>query len=118
MRKGVVLARLIAMLAIVAAAGPRASAQLDLFNGASKLDPVLQRQSSLGGRSRIILRATNPGLLRLLTSAVQLAGGTSLGSLPLVDGLVADVPNAALAALGNNLLVTHISIDRRVVGAM
>src|SRR5258706_6418800 len=118
MRKGLVLARLITILAIVAATGPRASAQLNLFNGLSKLDPVLQLEASLAGRSRIILRASNPGLHRLLTPVVQLAGGTILGSLPLVDSLVADVPNAALAALGNNLLVAHISTDRLVVGAM
>jgi serine protease AprX len=118
MRKGSVLARLTTILAIVAATGPQASAQFNLFNGLSKLDPVLQLQASLSGRSRIILRVTNPALLGLLTPVVQLAGGTILGSLPLVDSLVADVPNAALALLGNNLLVAHISTDRLVVGAM
>src|SRR6185436_15249585 len=56
--------------------------------------------------------------LRLLTPVVLLAGGTIVGSLPLVGSLVAEVPNAALAALGNNLLVAHISTDRLVVGAM
>jgi serine protease AprX len=118
MRKGLVLARLITIFAIVAAAGPRASAQLNALNGLSKLDQLLQVHASLAGRSRIIVRASNPGLLRLLTPAVQLAGGTIVGSLPLVDSVVAEVPNAALAALGNNLLVAHISTDRLVVGAM
>jgi serine protease AprX len=118
MRKGLVLVRLIATLAIVAAAGPRASAQLNLLNGLSKLDPQLQQRSSLTGRSRVILRVSNAGLLGLLTPVVQLVGGTILGSLPLIGGLVADVPNAALAALGGNLLVAHISADRLVVGSM
>jgi len=118
MRKGLVLARLVTILAIVTAAGPRASAQLNLFNGLSKRDPVLQRHASQAGRSRIILRVSNPGLLSLLTPVVQLAGGSILGSLPLVDSLVVDVPNAALAGLGNNPLVAHISTDRLVVGAM
>ena len=66
MRKGLVLARLIITLTIVAAAGPRASAQLNLLNGLSKLDPLLQQQASLTGRSRVILRVSNSGLLGLL----------------------------------------------------
>jgi serine protease AprX len=118
MRKGLGLARLIITVTIVAAAGPRASAQLGLLHGLSKLDPVLKQQASLGGRSRVILRGSNHGVLRLLTPAVELGGGTIISSLPLVDSLVADVPNGALAALGNNFLVAHISIDRLVVGAM
>ena len=49
---------------------------------------------------------------------MHLVGGTLGRSLPLINALVADVPNTALRLLGGNLLIAHISLDRRVTGSM
>ena len=51
-----------------------------------------------------------------LAPVVHLAGGALGRSLPLINAVVADVPNDALRALGGNLLIAHISLDRHVVG--
>jgi serine protease AprX len=119
MRTTTVLARLTAAVLFTVALGPSASAQLGVLNWLPKLDPLLQRRASLlTGRSRIILRAPDAVALPLLTPVVQLAGGTLGRSLPIINGLVADVPNTALPALAGNPLVAHISLDRRIVGAM
>jgi hypothetical protein len=111
--------RLVVALLTVVALGPSASAQLGILNWLPKLDPLLQQRASLlTGRSRVIVRAPDAAALRLLTPVVQLAGGVLGRSLPIVNGLVADVPNIALPVIARSLLVVHISLDRRVVGAM
>ena len=53
-----------------------------------------------------------------LAPVVHLAGGALGRSLPLINAVVADVPNNALRALGGNLLIAHISLDRHVTGSM
>jgi serine protease AprX len=49
---------------------------------------------------------------------MQWAGGKLKRSLPLANGIVVDLPNDVLSALAAHPLVTHIAIDRLVVGAM
>jgi serine protease AprX len=119
MCKATSAARLIVTLLLVSAAGAPASAQLGLLNPLAALDPLLQQHASLPtGRSRIIIRASDPGALGRLRPGLQLTGGAAGRSLPLVNGLVADVPNAALRALAGNPLIAHISLDRPVAGSM
>jgi serine protease AprX len=118
MRKPIVLVRLIVTLGLVAMAGPPASAQLGLLSLLPKLDQPLQQRVSRTGRSRVIIRTSSTSTLGLVSSIVQLVGGTAGRSLPLVNGFVADIPNGALSALAGNLLVGHISLDRPVVGSM
>jgi serine protease AprX len=118
-RTAAIRVRLVAALLMVVALGPSASAQLGVLNWLPKLDPLLQQRASLlTGRSRIIVRAPDALSLHLATPIVQLAGGVLGRSLPIVNGLVADVPNVALPAIAKSLFVLHISLDRRVVGAM
>ena len=119
MHKGTSAARLIITLLLVSAAGAPASAQLGLLNPPAALDPLLhQRASLLTGRSRIIIRASGLGPPGLLAPVVHLAGGALGRSLPLINAVVADVPNHALRGLGGNPLIAHISLDRLVAGSM
>ena len=119
MRGVMALARPILAMVIIASGGPPVSAQSGLLSWLAKLDPLLQpRASLLTGRSRIIIRASSAGTAGLLIPIVQLAGGAPGRSLPVIDGVVADVPNAALPGLAANALVGHISMDRRVAGSM
>jgi serine protease AprX len=119
MHKTAIRLCLVVTLIMVVPVGPPASAQLGIPNWLLKLDPQLQpRASGLTGRSRIIVQAGDALSLRLLPAVVHLAGGVVGRSLPIVNGLVADVPNIALPAIANSRSVLHVSADRRVVGTM
>jgi serine protease AprX len=114
--------RLLGALVFAATAGPSASTTFGLLPTAlplQKLDPALQnRVSLLTGRSRVIVRGAGDASIGSLTALLQLAGGTPGRSLPLIGCRVADLPNAALAALAASPLVEHVSLDRPIVGAM
>jgi serine protease AprX len=110
------LARLLFALFFTTAFVSSATAQPGLL---SKLDPLGRKRASLSaGRSRVIISAPDATSLSFLTPFVQGSGGRLKRSLPLVNGVAVDVPNAALSALAANPLVSHIAIDRLVVGAM
>ncbi len=72
----------------------------------------------MAGRSRVIVRASTTSAVDLLPSVVHGLGGTTGRLLPIIDSVVVDMPNGALAALASHLLVSHISLDRPVVGVM
>src|SRR5262245_2805789 len=108
-----------AMVAIfVAFPGPPASAQFGLPNALDKLDPLLRPRTSQSGRSRVIVSAAGAGSLAMLTPVVQLAGGVVGRSLPIINGVAADLPNAALSLLAGNPLIAHIAMDRVAAGAL
>jgi serine protease AprX len=84
-----------------------------------KLDPVGTARATLSsGRSRVIISALDATSLSFLTPIVQWSGGQLKRTLPLVNGVAVDLPNAALSALAASPLVSHIAIDRLVVGSM
>jgi len=112
------LARLTLVALLAASFGATTSAQLGLPNALDKLDPLLRPRASQGGRSRVIICASDPTALALLTPSVQLVGGIVGRSLPIINGVAADVPNAALPVLAGNPLVVHIAMDRVVAGAL
>jgi len=116
MRKTNAFALLVALF--VALPGAPTSAQFGLPNALNKLDPLLQPRATQSGRSRVVLSVTDARSLTLLTTLVQLAGGVVGRSLPIVNGLAADVPNAALPLLAGNPIVVHIAMDRVAVGAL
>ena len=109
--------RIVAAVLVALTLGPSPSTRVDA-EGQSKLDPLLQEQAGHSGRSRVILRLPNAGALSPVTSLLPLLGGQSIKHLPLINGVVLDLPNAALAGLANNPLVDRISMDRVVAGAM
>jgi serine protease AprX len=110
------LARLLFVLFFTTAFVPPATAQPGLIN---KLDPPGRKRATLPtGRSRVIISAPDATSLLYLAPFVQGSGGRLKRSLPLVNGVAVDLPNAALSALAANPLVSHIAIDRLVVGAM
>ncbi len=84
-----------------------------------KLDPLLQKRTSLFlGSTRVVVRAADGVSLSLISFVVQLAGGSVGRLLPIIGGVAATVPNASLTALAANSLVAHLSMDRMLAGAM
>ena len=53
-----------------------------------------------------------------MASVVRHAGGHVRRSLPLINGLVVDIPNAALQHVADDSAVARVSLDRKVVGTM
>ena len=84
----------------------------------SKLDPLLQARVSLAGRSRVVLQAPAADAVASVLSLLPFAGGRLVRTLPIVNGAAIDIPNASLSLLAANPLVTHLSMDRVVAGAM
>ena len=85
----------------------------------SKLDPLLKlRLSNLTGRSQVVIRATDGASVALLPLLIQQLGGTPGKRLPIIEGLVATVPNSALSALSISSLVRRVALDRFVRGTM
>jgi serine protease AprX len=81
---------------------------------AGKLDPLVQaRAASVTGRSRVIVRSASPSLV-LLTTLIRQLGGVPGRQLPILDALVADVPNASLPVLASSSLVLRVALDRTV----
>ena len=107
------IGRLIAALALTIPLGSTTSAQL-LSTDAwlAKLDPLVHARLSMTGRSRVIVRATDPASLPLIGTLVQLEGGIVGRELPIIEGLAADVPNLAIETLARSTLVRRISFDR------
>jgi serine protease AprX len=112
------LARCVLVALLVATPGAPTSAQLGLPNAVDKLDPLLQARASQSGRSRVVISTSDAASLALLTPIVRLAGGVVGRSLPIINALAADVPNASLSQVAGNPLVVHIAMDRVVTGAL
>ena len=97
---------------------PPSSTRVDAaFNVSAKLDPLLQGRRSLPGRSRAIVRVASGGTLSLVALHARLLGGQVLRTLPGSGLLAVDLPNASIAQLATQPLVSRVSLDRIVVGA-
>ena len=83
----------------------------------AKLDLPLQARHATAGRSRVIVQAGTLPVLSPVLALVPLLGGHVLRQLPIVNGAVLDLPNAALMALASNPLVARISHDRPIAAA-
>ena len=85
----------------------------------TKMDPLArQRSSSAAGHSRVIIRIAPRAQEAAAKAIVEQLGGTSGRSLPIINGFVASLPDAALAALAASPLIDHVSVDRDVVGTL
>ena len=83
-----------------------------------KLDPLAQgRLSNFSGRSRVIVRVANASSLFLVTTLIRQLGGVPGRQLPILNAVVADVPNVALPILAGNSLVLKVALDRAVRGS-
>jgi serine protease AprX len=79
-----------------------------------RLGPLAAERAALaGGRSRVIVVATD-GSLPAVATAVRSAGGWVKRALPSIGGYVVDLPNPAIAALASNSSVRRIALDRMV----
>ena len=84
----------------------------------NKLDPLLrQRVPSFTGRSKVIVRATSITSIGPVRLLVQQLGGVLGRQLPLIESVVADVPNISLPVLANSPLVKRVALDRLMLGA-
>jgi serine protease AprX len=84
-----------------------------------KIGPLAAgRAARADGASRVIISVADATNLPDVAAAVERAGGTHRRALPIVDAFVADVPNPALFGLANNPAISHIALDRPVVGSM
>jgi len=87
-------------------------------SASTKLDPLLQAPASnLTGRSRVIVRAVNAWSVAPVTFLIRMAGGVPGRQLPILDAIVADVPNTALPVLSGSSLVLRVALDRVVRGS-
>jgi serine protease AprX len=120
MREAPKLVRSLAPLVLVAVLVPSTSAQIGSpLDWRSKLDPILQQRASLlTGRSRVIVRAVDAGSLALVLPLIQQVGGSLGRALPIVDGQAVDVPHLALRIIASSPLVSRLSLDRLVAGAL
>ena len=85
----------------------------------SKLGPLARGRSLLStGSSRVIVRTDDPQGTSALSDVIVQAGARPERLLPIINGWVANVPNAALAGLAHNPLVAHIAADRLVFGSL
>src|SRR4051812_31332485 len=97
---GTKLFRIVVAAVIALAIGPTRPAPVGAeLTPLSKLDDVLQGRQGLFGRSRVIVRAGTLPAVPSVLSLVPVLGGHVLRQLPLIDGAVVDLPNAALIAL-------------------
>src|SRR4026207_2413353 len=87
--------------------------------GLQKLDKPLRDKAVTGqGRTRVIVRGVSGVSSDELESVIRGKGGDDRRSLRLIGARVAELPDAALAALGSDSRVAQVSEDRPIVGAM
>jgi serine protease AprX len=85
----------------------------------SKMGPLASRRAAIAvGSSRVIITAADATELPDVAAAIDHAGGTRGRALPIIDAYVADMPNAALFGLSHNPHISHIALDRAIVGTM
>lgn len=81
----------------------------------SKIGPLAaQRAARLSGWSRVIITAADGRSQADVAEAIHQAGAASGRPLPLIDAVVATVPNVALAGLANSAAVAQVALDRFV----
>jgi serine protease AprX len=114
---GVALLLSIAALFATLAYAPSASAQASQAL-ARKADVLVGRRASAPGTSQVIVRGSSATPLSDVALAVQQSGGKPGRRLSIINGYVAQIPNAALDGLAQNPSVERISLDRLVAGSM
>jgi serine protease AprX len=84
-----------------------------------KLGPVVQRRLPLVlDRSRIVITGRGDAPIGNLVALVQLNGGSVRRTLPIINAVVADVPNPSIGAIAADAIVQHVAVDRAVAGSM
>jgi len=94
-------------------------AEPDKNKSDKKMGPLAMRKAELGlGSSRVIITAADTTELPDVADAIDRGGGRRGRALPIIDGYVADMPNAALFGLSHNPHISHIELDRAIVGTL
>src|SRR6476620_11173606 len=106
MRKGKTSLRIFVIAAIAGGFVTAAAAQPP-----AKIGPLAaQRAKRTTGWSRVIITAAEGRTQQDVENAIGGAGGVKRRSLPMIDGHVAWVPNAALSDLANSTDVADIAL--------
>ncbi len=96
-------------------------APLSMFGDSSKISPDLQNSSSTGQMQQVVVQYAPGtqlscsgllGLVGCVVNDVLKLGGTILGQLPIVNGLVASLDYNGIVSLSNQSNVVYISKDR------
>jgi serine protease AprX len=106
--------------AIVAILALISTFSIAAFADDSKISPDLRGMSSTTKVQVVVQFTSSPqascggllGLVGCLTNAILNLGGTLLGDLPLVNGVVALLDGNSIVSLSNNSSVAYISADR------
>jgi serine protease AprX len=111
--------RFFALVLFLAATGPSTLPMAANDPGLQKLDKHLRHKAAKAqGRSRVIVRSVNGVSSDELASVIRGMGGGNRRSLRLIGAGVAELPDAALAALAKDPRVAQVSEDRPIAGAM
>jgi serine protease AprX len=102
------------VLVIAATITPHARVQAQ----ASALDPVLQQRAGQPGESNVVVVAPDAAALATLATVIEQAGGTVGRVLSIINARAATVPNVSLAVLASSVSVSHIAVDRPMLGSM
>ena len=114
MRNGFISVKLSAALLIIAGFAGAAHAQ-----PAIKIGPELRERASRNtGWSQIVIQGTDATAMGEIAPALLRLGGERGRPLPIINGAVATLPNAAIAALASHPRVKYLSPDRVVLGVM
>ena len=85
----------------------------------TKVGPALRERASRGtGWSQIVIQGTDPAAMDEIAPAILRFGGARGKPLPIVNGAVVTLPDAAIAALASHPRVKYLSPDRVVLGVM
>src|SRR4051812_31375762 len=79
---------------------------------------VDRRTAQNSGSSRVIVSLDAAASLPAAASAIARAGGVVRRPLAIINGFVADMPNPALNGLAKSPFVSHIALDRPIVGTV
>ena len=105
--------KLSAALLIIASVAGAAHAQ-----PAIKIGPELRERASRNtGWSQIIIQGTDATAMGEIAPALLRLGGERGRPLPIINGAVATLPNAAITALASHPRVKYLSADRVVLGS-
>jgi serine protease AprX len=83
-----------------------------------KMGPLARAASMRAEMTRVILQTPTADALTQVLPAVTQAGGRVGRRLPIINGVVIEVPGNALEGLSRNPLIEHISLDRFAYGAI
>src|SRR4029079_14801004 len=98
-RRSIRSVRTILAIILIACSSVRTTPVAAQTGWLAKLDPLLQAQVSVGGRSRVVLQGVGSDAVSSVLSLLPLAGGRLVRTLPIVNRAALHIPKHALLTL-------------------